>query len=213
MELVDGKYYIDGIDVLDLADRYGCPFYVYNTSKIKEQYDRLKNAVTYPKFKIKSVFIALIKTSIIIFFIKLIAKLDVVSVQKVRLGIKGGFKQERKTYIPKCLGIEKLKKLKDCYVIFKKEILSKLEKYGSEFSRASVYIRLSPYISSGGISIRSKAYILAYQNVKDYCMVIPSNYYSPLCLTKVLISKKKDCLIRKIETMEDNVRNQIEIDL
>ncbi|PCH77346.1 MAG: diaminopimelate decarboxylase [Flavobacteriaceae bacterium] len=55
--------------------------------------------------------------------------------------------------------------------------------------------------------------ILCFDNAGAYCYSMSSNYNSRFRPAEVLINKGKSHLIRKRETMDDLVRNQIEVDL
>ena len=55
--------------------------------------------------------------------------------------------------------------------------------------------------------------ILAFNNAGAYCFSMSSNYNSRFRPAEVLIYKGKDYLIRKRESMDDLLKNQIEIEL
>ena len=58
----------------------------------------------------------------------------------------------------------------------------------------------------------SEGDILAFYNAGAYCFTMSSNYNSRFRPAEVLIYKGKDYLIRNRETMEDLLRNQVEIE-
>ncbi|MCG8697430.1 MAG: diaminopimelate decarboxylase [Bacteroidales bacterium] len=55
--------------------------------------------------------------------------------------------------------------------------------------------------------------ILCFKNAGAYCFMMSSNYNSRFRPAEVLVHKGKDYLIRKRETMEDLLRNQVELDI
>ncbi|MEL6718603.1 MAG: diaminopimelate decarboxylase, partial [Bacteroidota bacterium] len=55
--------------------------------------------------------------------------------------------------------------------------------------------------------------IIAMKNAGAYCMSMASNYNSRFRPAEVLLHEGKDYLIRKRETMEDLLRNQVEADV
>lgn len=55
--------------------------------------------------------------------------------------------------------------------------------------------------------------ILGFKNAGAYCFSMASNYNSRVRPAEVLIHEGKDFLIRKRETMDDILKNQVEIDL
>ncbi|MCB0675694.1 MAG: diaminopimelate decarboxylase [Saprospiraceae bacterium] len=55
--------------------------------------------------------------------------------------------------------------------------------------------------------------ILCLRNAGAYCFSMSSNYNSRFRPAEVLVHEGKACLIRRRETMEDLLRNQVEVDL
>ena len=53
MNFKNNRYSLQDIDVLDLANKYGTPLYVYDTKKMKEQYEKLTSAFPNTKLKVK----------------------------------------------------------------------------------------------------------------------------------------------------------------
>jgi diaminopimelate decarboxylase len=92
MELKNDRYLIDGTDVLSLIEKYGSPLYVYNTGRMKAQYDRLVKAFSGIDLKVNYACKALTNLSILRFFRSMGTGLDAVSIQEVQLGLRAGFK-------------------------------------------------------------------------------------------------------------------------
>lgn len=55
--------------------------------------------------------------------------------------------------------------------------------------------------------------IICFLNAGAYCFTMASNYNSRLRPAEVLIHNGKDYLIRKRETIEDLMRNQVDLDI
>ena len=91
MKLVHNQYQIDGLNVVDLCEKYGSPVYVYDTSKMKHQYEKMQHAFKDVNLKINFACKALGNINILRFFNNLGSGLDAVSIQEVQLGIKAGF--------------------------------------------------------------------------------------------------------------------------
>ena len=53
MELVNGKYSIQGIDLKDICSEYGTPLYVYNADVIERQLKSFTNAFSQINCKVK----------------------------------------------------------------------------------------------------------------------------------------------------------------
>src|SRR5688500_1753969 len=117
MELIDGQYKIGDIPVLDICEEFGTPLYVYDSAKISEQYNKLKNAFSGTHIKINYACKALTNINILRFLKNLGAGLDTVSIQEVQLGLKAGFAPADIIYTPNCVSIEEIKKAANFGVI------------------------------------------------------------------------------------------------
>ena len=53
MDLSQGAYTIQGLNVLDIADQFGTPLYIYDGDKIAHQVKTLKNAFSDTDVKVK----------------------------------------------------------------------------------------------------------------------------------------------------------------
>ena len=88
MKLVHNRYQIDGLDVVELVEKYGSPVYVYQTSKMKQQYDKMLHAFRDIKVKINFACKALNNLNVLKFFKSIGSGLDAVSIQEVQLGLQ-----------------------------------------------------------------------------------------------------------------------------
>src|SRR5659263_401262 len=94
MKLVHNRYLIDGRDVVELVEKYGSPVYVYQTSKMKQQYDSMLHAFKEMKVKINFACNALNNLNVPKFIKSIGSGLDAVSIQEVQLGLLAGFKPQ-----------------------------------------------------------------------------------------------------------------------
>ncbi|UCH15804.1 MAG: diaminopimelate decarboxylase [Bacteroidales bacterium] len=151
MQLVNNRYKIDGADVLSLCNKYGSPLYVYETSKIKDQYSRMLNAFKGVNVKINYACKALTNINILKFFNKLGSGLDAVSVQEVELGLKAGFNAGDIIYTPNCVSIDEIEKVVKLGVRINIDNISILEQFGLLHGNSiPVCIRINPHILAGG---------------------------------------------------------------
>ncbi len=82
--------------LLQIAEKFGSPIYVYDSNKIISQYNRLKNAFSsVSSLKLNYAAKALSNISILKLFNSLDSGLDTVSIQEVKLGLKAGFNQNQ----------------------------------------------------------------------------------------------------------------------
>ena len=138
-------------DLLKAADKFGTPCYVYDTSKIKKQYDRLINSFkTVKNLKINYAVKALSNLSILKYINYLGAGIDTVSIQEVLLGIKAGFSPEKIIYTPNGVSIKEIIKVSKMGVNINIDNLNMLEQFGSTHSEIPVCIRINPHVMAGG---------------------------------------------------------------
>ena len=137
--------------LLKISKKYNSPIYVYDGEKIKNQYNRLKNAFSgIKKLKINYACKALSNISILNFIRKLGSGLDTVSIQEVELGIKSGYKPKNIIYTPNGVSIEEIEKVSKMGVQINIDSLSILEQFGGKFPKTSVCIRINPHVMAGG---------------------------------------------------------------
>ncbi len=153
MEFINNQYQFDGgLTPQFLADKYECPLYVYETSIMKHQYDRLYNAFGVKNLKINYACKALNNINILKYFKSLGAGLDTVSIQEVHVGIKAGFAPQDIMYTPNCVSIEEINQAVEYGVKINIDNLSILEQFGEIHPQYPVCVRINPHIMAGGNS-------------------------------------------------------------
>lgn len=151
MKLVNNSYKIDEVDVLSLCNKYGSPLYVYETSKMKNQFSRMLNAFKGVNVKINYACKALTNINILKFFKDLGSGLDAVSVQEVELGLKAGFNARDIIYTPNCVSIDEIVKVVKLGVRINIDNISILEQFGLlHGNNIPICIRINPHILAGG---------------------------------------------------------------
>jgi diaminopimelate decarboxylase len=137
--------------LLQIANEYGSPVYVYDAHKMEAQYKRLTAAFSnVNKLKINYAAKALTNISVLKFINKLGAGLDTVSVQEVRLGLHAGFKPESIIYTPNGVSLEEIEEVAKLGVQINIDNLSILEQFGTKHPNTPVCIRINPHIMAGG---------------------------------------------------------------
>ncbi|OEK02973.1 diaminopimelate decarboxylase [Roseivirga sp. 4D4] len=151
MLLENDRYKVQGVDLIDLANEYGTPLYVYDAEKIKHQFDRLNNAFSGVKLKVKYATKSLTNLSILKLLKSYGSELDCVSIQEVKLGLRAGFEPEQILYTPNCVSFEEIKEAVEIGVMINLDNISLLEQFGHEYhGSVPVCIRLNPHIMAGG---------------------------------------------------------------
>ncbi len=139
-------------DLLQLAENFETPLYIYDASKIEQQYSRLKNAFSkVNNLKINYACKALSNISILKLMRSFGANLDTVSVQEVQLGLKAGFLPEEIIFTPNGVSIEEIEQAVGYgNVQINIDNLSILEQFGAKYPNIPVCIRLNPHVMAGG---------------------------------------------------------------
>lgn len=151
MELEKNRFTAQGIDLLEVANTFGTPLYIYDAEVIKSQYNKLINAFPKTKIKLKYAAKALTNISILKYIRSLGAGLDAVSIQEVELGIMAGFKPEEIMYTPNGVSFAEIKEGIEKGVMLNIDNISILEQLGNEYKdTVPVCIRLNPHLMAGG---------------------------------------------------------------
>ena len=137
--------------LINIANSYGTPVYIYHAEKIKTQYDKLKEAFRNCDTRIFYACKALTNINILRYLHSLGASLDCVSINEVKLGLLAGFKKQNILYTPNCVDFNEILEAKELGVNINIDSISILEQFGNKFGGTyPVCIRLNPHIMAGG---------------------------------------------------------------
>jgi diaminopimelate decarboxylase len=171
MELIHNRYQIDGLDVIDLVEKYGTPVYVYQSSRMKKQYERMISAFKDVNIRIHFACKALNNINILKLFRNLGSGLDAVSIQEVLLGLKVGFDPSDIIFTPNCVSIEEIGEGVNLGVKINIDNISILEQFGNQYgSKVPVCIRINPHIMAGGHNKISTGHIDSKFGISIYQM-------------------------------------------
>ena len=146
--------------LLDLANKYGSPLYVYDTEIIASQYNRITDAFKkVGQLQLNYAVKALSNINILRFFKNLGAGLDTVSIQEVNLGLSVGVAPEKIIYTPNGVSLEEIENVAKMGVQINIDNLSILELFGQKYPEIPVCIRINPHIMAGGNSKISVGHI------------------------------------------------------
>jgi diaminopimelate decarboxylase len=137
-------------DLLDLAEQFGNPLYVYDADKIEFQYNRLCNAFKVEKLRINYAMKALSNISILKLLNNLGSGLDTVSIQEVQLGLHAGFTPDKIIFTPNGVSFEEIEAVAKMGVQINIDNLSVLEHFGAKHPKVPVCIRINPHVMAGG---------------------------------------------------------------
>jgi diaminopimelate decarboxylase len=137
--------------LLDLADRYGTPLFVYDAGIMKKQYDRLCNAFKGQRVKFNYACKALGNLNVMRLFKNMGTGLDTVSIEEVKLGLMAGFEPQEILFTPNCVDIGEIAEAVELGVQINIDNLSVLEQFGGRYGDSvPVCVRINPHIMAGG---------------------------------------------------------------
>ncbi len=160
MQLNKNRYSLGGVDLLETAQKFGTPLYIYDAETIKRQYDKLIVAFPEVKLKLKYACKALNNINIIKYLKSLGSGLDTVSIEEVEIGLKAGYEPSDILYTPNCVAFSEIKMAVEYGVTINIDNMSILEQFGHEYGNTvPCCIRLNPHIMAGGNSHISVGHI------------------------------------------------------
>ncbi|WHZ07474.1 MAG: Diaminopimelate decarboxylase [Cytophagales bacterium] len=151
MELIDGKYLVQGIGLHAIAQEYGTPVYVYDGHKMVSQLHNLKNAFSENPLKIKFAMKSLSNISILKLLHQHGAGIDAVSINEARLALGAGVTGADINFTPNGVDFSEIEEGVDLGLSVNLDNLSALEKFGKKYGASyPCGIRLNPHIMAGG---------------------------------------------------------------
>src|SRR6187402_3610627 len=147
-------------ELVQLAEEFGSPVYVYDAEKIISQYNRLKNAFSkVERLRINYATKALSNIAILQLLKNEGSNLDTVSIQEVQLGLHAGFAPQNIIYTPNGVSFEEIEEAAKMGVQINIDNLVILEHFGTKHPSVPVCIRINPHVMAGGNSNISVGHI------------------------------------------------------
>jgi len=137
--------------LIQIANEFGTPVYVYNADKIESQYQRLRNAFDPARVKIFYAAKALTNLNVLRFIHKIGANVDCSSINEVKLALQAGFESSRVLYTSNGIHFTEIEEALLLGVFVNIDSLYNLQKLGEKYGdRYPVGVRLRPNIMAGG---------------------------------------------------------------
>lgn len=137
--------------LIDIANEFGTPCYVYHAEKIKEQYERLKAAFSITDTKFFYACKALTNTNVLKYISSLGAGIDCSSINEVKLALHAGVPPEKILYTSNGISFEEIEEAAGSGVHINIDSLSNIEKFGKKFGGSyPIGVRIRPNILAGG---------------------------------------------------------------
>lgn len=137
--------------LVQIAEEFGTPVYVYHAEKIEEQLRKLQSA--FKKWDTRFFYAckALTNINILKLMKQIGASLDCVSINEVKLGLKAGFEPHEILFTPNCVDLTEIEAGKELGVNINIDNISILEQFGTKYHDSyPVCIRVNPHIMAGG---------------------------------------------------------------
>lgn len=137
--------------LVEIADRFGTPLYVYHAEKIKEQYEKLTSAFEGSNARFFYACKALTNINILKYVKSIGCNVDCSSLNEVMLAVRAGFEPGRILYTSNNVAFCEIEGAKEQGVHINIDSLSNLKKFGEKFGATyPVGIRVRPNIMAGG---------------------------------------------------------------
>ncbi|MBD2701992.1 diaminopimelate decarboxylase [Spirosoma sp. BT702] len=151
MQLNNQTYQIQGVNVLDIADEFGLPLYVYDANKIIEKIGALRDAFPGVNLKIKYAAKALTNVSILKLMRLQGIDIEVVSVNEARLALLAGFEPAQIMFTPSGNSWPEIQEALEMGLQLNADSLPLLELIGQMYgNKYPVALRINPSITEGG---------------------------------------------------------------
>ncbi|MFT4093746.1 MAG: diaminopimelate decarboxylase [Niabella sp.] len=142
---------LSGEQLLQIANEYDTPLYVYDADKIKDQYKRLATAFKSDKVRFFYACKALTNINILKVIKATGCNVDCSSINEVKLALYAGFEPKNVLYTSNSIGFDEIAEAQSLGVIINIDSLSNLEKFGEKFGNTyPAGVRLRPNIMAGG---------------------------------------------------------------
>ncbi len=137
--------------LIEIADQYGSPLYIYDGATIVRQFNKLTSAFKQTNARFFYACKALSNINILKLIRNLGGNLDCVSINEVQLGLMAGFEPQQIIFTPNCVDFNEIEAAKDLGVNINIDNISLLEQFGNKFAGSyPVCIRINPHIMAGG---------------------------------------------------------------
>lgn len=143
--------HISNEQLIDIANQYGSPVYVYNADKISQQYQQLATAFSGMDVRIFYASKALTNPHILKHLYAQGAGLDCSSINEVKMALFAGAKPSDVLYTSNGIAFDEIAEAVELGVHVNIDSISNLEKFGKAYGHSyPVGLRLRPNIMAGG---------------------------------------------------------------
>jgi diaminopimelate decarboxylase len=135
--------------LLNLAEEYGTPLYVYDGDQVVQRYNDLYDFIKWPKLRIHYAMKANFNFGLLQMLNEAGAGIDAVSPGDVMMAKKAGFSTDKIIYTANNMTDAEVAQVKEMGVLMNIGSLSRLEKFGKDYPGSEVCIRFNPDVVDG----------------------------------------------------------------
>jgi diaminopimelate decarboxylase len=151
LENRNGQLFIDGVSAINLAGEFDTPLYVISERRIRENYERLHQALSHNYEKIRIYYAAKANSNLAV--LKALetegANVDTVSPGEVFMALTSGFTPERMLFTGTSVRNDELKFLADSNVTVNVDSLSQLDRLLKIAVPKVLSVRINPEVGAG----------------------------------------------------------------
>lgn len=137
--------------LLQIAEQFGTPVYVYDADKIKDQYQKLTNGFSVLDTAFFFACKALTNINVLKYIHSLGCGIDCSSINEVKLALHASVPPQKILYTSNGIAFSEIEEAVECGVHVNIDSLSNLQKFGQKYgNRYPVGVRLRPNILAGG---------------------------------------------------------------
>ena len=137
--------------LVQIAEQFGTPVYVYHAEKIKQQYEKLTTGFAVLDTRIFYACKALTNINILRYIKSIGCNVDCSSINEVKLAQHAGFEPNHILYTSNGIAFNEIEEAVAAGVHINIDSLSNLEKFGKKYGHSyPVGVRLRPNILAGG---------------------------------------------------------------
>lgn len=151
MTLENNSYQVQGVKLIDVAQQFGTPLYVYDGNKVVEQLKALQKSFAASRVKVKYAAKALTSLSVLKLLKRNGSGVDVVSMNEAHIAMKAGFLPTDIMFTSNSVALEEISQAVDFGITINMDNLSLLDQFGKKYGHSQgCCIRLNPGIMAGG---------------------------------------------------------------
>jgi diaminopimelate decarboxylase len=137
--------------LVNIANEYGTPVYVYDAGQIAARYEKLTDAFKGHSTRFFYACKALTNVNVLQYIKRLGASLDCVSINEVKIGLLAGFAPKDILFTPNCVDFGEIMEGVELGVRVNIDSIAMLERFGNHYgSGYPICIRINPHIVAGG---------------------------------------------------------------